>query len=113
VCRMSQVVLQRLPHEVGVDSPRPCTYAEAIDAQLHAERIPDAEGQRVLTEVPWPFLPARASVMLGGDQPAVVLEGSVAPYDEQHGCYLPHVERPTWGYARALTPPSTLHRLNS
>ena len=88
----------------------PCRapYATAIDAQLHAERFPDADGRRLLIEMPWALLPTGAFVMLGGDQPAVVLGGSVAPYDEHGGCYLPVVERPTTGFARALTPPSTL-----
>lgn len=88
----------------------PCRapYATVIDAQLHSERLPDAEGRRALTELPWAFLPAGAFVMLGGDQPAVVLDGSVAPYDEHGGSYLPVVERPRSGFARALTPPSTL-----
>lgn len=88
--------------------PGRAPYAAVIDAQLHAERLPNAEGQRVLIEVPWAFLPAGAFVMLGDDQPAVVLNGSMAPYDEQRGRYLPVVGRPTSGFARALTPPSTL-----
>jgi len=88
--------------------PYRAPYATAIDAQLHAERLPDSSGRRALTDVPWAFLPAGAFVMLDSEQPAVVLGESLAPYDEHTGQYLPAVERPTSGYGRALTPPSTL-----
>jgi hypothetical protein len=88
----------------------PCRapYATAIDEQLHAERLPDASGQRSLHELPWRFVPRGAFVMLDGTQPAVVLDSKVAPYDEPSGAYSTLLDRPRAGYAHALTPPSTL-----
>lgn len=87
--------------------PGRAPYAAEIDADLHVQRLTDAEGRRALIEIPWSFVPAGAFVMLD-DRAAVVLDSSVAPYDADRGCYLPAVERPTSGFARALTPPSTL-----
>lgn len=82
--------------------------ATNIDAQLHTERLPDSAGRRTLTEIRWPFVPAGAFVTLEDEQPAVALNEVLVPYDEHTGRYLPAVERPTSGYAQALTPPSTL-----
>jgi hypothetical protein len=83
-------------------------YASHIDADLHSQRLPDAQGRRPLLDIPWPFVPTGAFVVLASDRAAVVLDDLIAPYDEVLGRYLPALERPTSGCAQALTPPSTL-----
>jgi hypothetical protein len=88
--------------------PYRAPYATAIDEQLHAERLPEATGQRPLHELPWAFVPTGAIVMLEGMQPAVVLDSTVAPYDQPNGAYAKPLVRPRSGFAYALTPPSTL-----
>ena len=83
-------------------------YATQIVADLHRQRLPDAQGRRPLLEIPWPFVPAGAFVVLASDRTAVVLDAFIAAYDDILGRYLPALERPNSGYAQALTPPSTL-----
>jgi hypothetical protein len=47
-------------------------YAREMDSRLHAERVRDRHGRRVLTAMPWAVLPDGVFVLAGQD-PAVVV----------------------------------------
>jgi hypothetical protein len=84
--------------------------ADAIDAQLHAERVAAGTGERVLHRVHYGELPDGAFVLADGRPHLVLgrelLTWSPAGYAERH-------RRPANREATAITPPSLLAILSS
>jgi hypothetical protein len=77
--------------------------ADAMDRQLHAERL-DRKTQARHRE-PWRDLPIGAFVVLDGT-PALVLEDQLVPWSS--GGYGAPFDRPARGDATVLTPPSSI-----
>lgn len=84
------------------------TGADAIDAQLHAERLLTPGGERRLHEIPYPQLPDGAFVLHEG-RPSIVLGASLLEWSP--GGYLEQRRRPKRGNAAVLTPPSLVELL--
>jgi hypothetical protein len=82
--------------------------ADAIDAQLHSERL-DGRKRR-LHEMPYAGLPDGAFV-LDHDRPCVVAGPRLLAWSP--GGYLAHRPRPTRGQAVVITPPSLVAVLQS
>jgi hypothetical protein len=80
--------------------------ADAMDRQLHAERL-DRKTQARHRE-PWRDLPIGAFVVLDGT-PALVLDDRLIPWSS--GGYGAPFDRPARGDATMLTPPSTISLL--
>jgi hypothetical protein len=77
--------------------------ADAIDAQLHAERLDASSGKRRLHDVRYPELPDGAFVLHDG-RPCLLLGNRVLPWSP--GGYVASVRRPRKGRAAVITPPS-------
>ena len=86
------------------------TGADAIDAQLHTERIGRESGERRLHEAPVDTLPDGVFV-LQGDGPHLVLGPDLLAWSP--GGYLGHGKRPAGGLASVITPPSLVALLAS
>ena len=85
------------------------TGADAIDAQLHAERL-DGRRKRV-HRLPWRRLPAGTFVDEGGVA-HVVLDDALCAWTP-HAGYGARVVRPRRGTASVLTPPASLAVLSA
>lgn len=83
--------------------------ADAIDAQLHAERLTDPGGQR-LHRAPFDTLPDGAFVLHGGE-PRLVLGRELLRWTP--GGYAGRTPRAAEGEAVLITPPSLVHVLRS
>jgi hypothetical protein len=79
--------------------------ADAIDAQLHGERVLSGTGERRLHEVPFAELPDGAFVLHDGE-PHLVLGPGLLTWST--GGYVACTRRPTGGRATVITPPSLL-----
>jgi hypothetical protein len=79
--------------------------ADAIDAQLHRERIDGTSGARILHDAAVAELPDGAMVLYDGE-PALVLGAWL--YRWSPGGYGARTRRPTRTRARVITPPSLL-----
>jgi hypothetical protein len=77
--------------------------ADAIDAQLHAERFDPASRKRRLRDAGYAELPDGAFVLHGG-VPCLVLGARLMPWSP--GGYVEERRRPRRGQAILLTPPS-------
>jgi hypothetical protein len=82
--------------------------ADAIDRQLHSERLVAHTGQRRLHELPYAQLPDGAFVLHHG-VPCLVMAQRLMPWSP--GGYHPRLRRPTRGLATLITPPSLLAML--
>ncbi len=82
--------------------------ADAIDRQLHSERLDGRE--RRLHRAPYPSLPDCAFV-LDAEQPCLVLGSRLLAWSP--GGYVPHCRRPVRGHAVVITPPSLVAVLQS
>lgn len=96
LCR--RVAYERYRDALGIGG------ADAIDAQLHAERL-DGRIKRA-HPIAWRDLPVGAFVDLDG-APHLVLSDRLRPWSPQTG-YARACERPSSGDARVLTPPASL-----
>lgn len=83
--------------------------ADAIDAQLHDERV-DGRRKR-MHAIPWEQLPEGAYVDLDG-VPHVVRRDRLVLWSPQSG-YGATRKRPRTGLARALTPPTSLRAMRA
>ncbi len=79
--------------------------ADAIDAQLHGERVLPGSGERRLREAPFAELPDGAFVLFDG---APHLVYGVGLLSWTAGGYVACSRRPTGGRATVITPPSLL-----
>ena len=79
--------------------------ADAIDAQLHDERVIAGTGERVLHDAPVDGLPDGAMILYEA-QPALVLEHELLRWTP--GGYRERARRPARGRASVITPPSLL-----
>jgi hypothetical protein len=77
--------------------------ADAIDRQLHGERLVAHTGQRRFHELPYAQLPDGAFVVHDG-VPCLVIAQRLMPWSP--GGYRPQLRRPTHGLATLITPPS-------
>jgi hypothetical protein len=84
--------------------------ADAIDAQLHTERISPETGKRRLHEARLEELPDGAFV-LHADAPHLVLGAELLAWSA--GGYISRRERPASGQATVITPPSLVALLRS
>jgi hypothetical protein len=84
--------------------------ADAIDAQLHAERIAHVTGERRLHQVPFDELPDGAFVLHEG-KPCLVLGPRLLTWSP--GGYIASGRRPANGRATVITPPSLVALLRS
>ena len=82
--------------------------ADAIDAQLHAERVDPARGSQLRYEAPLAELPDGAFVVHQG-QPSLVLGSELLRWTP--GGYTERTRRPARGPATLLTPPSLVETL--
>jgi hypothetical protein len=79
--------------------------ADAIDAQLHGERVRPGSGERRLHEAPFSELPDGAFVLHDG-QPHLVYRMGLLSWTT--GGYVACSRRPAGGSAMVITPPSLL-----
>jgi hypothetical protein len=79
--------------------------ADAIDAQLHSERILLGSGERIVHDAPLDQLPDGAMILHDG-APALVLGPSLFRWSP--GGYRERRRRPARGRAMVITPPSLL-----
>jgi hypothetical protein len=79
--------------------------ADAIDSQLHSERLVAPTGERRLHELPYPQLPDGAFVVHDGI-PCLVIARRLLPWSP--GGYRSQLRRPSRGLATLITPPSLL-----
>jgi hypothetical protein len=86
------------------------TGADAIDAQLHAERIDPWTGERRCHDAPFEDLPDGAFVLHEG-KPRLVLGPRLLTWSPAG--YLAHFRRPANERARVVTPPSLVALLRS
>ncbi|HET6866183.1 MAG TPA: hypothetical protein VFH80_09675 [Solirubrobacteraceae bacterium] len=84
--------------------------ADAIDAQLHGERIAAGTRERLLHESPYSKLPDGAFVLEAG-RPQLVLARQLLAWSP--GGYLDRHRRPSNGRATVITPPSLMAILRS
>lgn len=84
--------------------------ADAIDAQLHRERLDDRTGGRRLHPMSFRDLPVGTFVLHVG-QPWLVLPSRLARWSP--GGYLEARSRPEGGQASVITPPSLVALLNA
>jgi hypothetical protein len=84
--------------------------ADAIDAQLHAERVKTAKGGRRLHELPFDELPDGAFVLDNGG-PCLVLGERLLTWSPAG--YVGRTARPTHGRATVITPPSLIALLHT
>jgi hypothetical protein len=84
--------------------------ADAIDAQLHAERINQGDGKRRLSEASFEQLPDAAFVLYE-DAPHMVVGSALLAWSP--GGYLERRRRPAGGTATVITPPSLVALLRS
>ncbi|OAI40036.1 hypothetical protein AYO39_02125 [Actinobacteria bacterium SCGC AG-212-D09] len=84
--------------------------ADAIDAQLHAERIVQGDGRRRLYEARFHELPDGAFVVYEG-VPHLVVGSALRAWSP--GGYLERRNRPAGGSATVITPPSLVDLLRS
>jgi hypothetical protein len=99
--RLVEIWLALHPGQVGAD---------AIDAQLHVERIDAATGERRLHHALFDDLPDGAFV-LADDAPAVVVGASLRPWAPAG--YGRRASRPRGGHALVITPPSLVAALQA
>lgn len=84
--------------------------ADAIDEQLHGERIDPGTRQRRLHRIPYRELPD-ATFVLDGGQPRLVLGDELLNWSP--GGYSGRTRRPASGRAETITPPSLLELLRT
>jgi hypothetical protein len=84
--------------------------ADAIDAQLHAERIVPGDGDRRLSDARFKQLPDGAFVLYEG-APHLVVGSALRAWSP--GGYRESRQRPAGGIATVITPPSMLALLRS
>jgi hypothetical protein len=100
--RFSAIWQELRPGQIGAD---------AMDEQLHAERVdPETRGQR-RHEVPFAGLPDGAFVLLD-ERPWLVLDGELLEWTPA-GYVAARRTRPSTGTAVALTPPSLIEVLRA
>jgi hypothetical protein len=85
--------------------------AEAIDRQLHGERITRGTHRRRIHSAPWSELATGAFVLTADGTPAIVLDDSLATWTCNG--YDKRLRRPARGTAAILTPPSSLAALRA
>jgi hypothetical protein len=84
--------------------------ADAIDAQLHAERLAPGNRERLLHEAPYGDLPDGTFVLEAGE-PHLILERQILSWSP--GGYHDARRRPRNGRATVITPPSLVAILRS
>jgi hypothetical protein len=84
--------------------------ADAIDAQLHGERVLPGSGERRLHEAPFSELPDGAFVLHGGE-PHLVFGVGLLSWSA--GGYVACSRRPARGSAAVITPPSLVEVLRT
>lgn len=84
--------------------------ADAIDEQLHGERLAAGKPERLLREAPYSELPDGTFVLVAG-APQLVLAGHLLTWSP--GGYRDRHRRPTDGTATVITPPSLIAILSS
>jgi hypothetical protein len=84
--------------------------ADAIDTQLHSERLADSTGERRFHEAPFDGLPDGAFVLYHG-RPSLVLGSWLLAWSP--GGYLERRRRPGDALATMITPPSLVALLRS
>ncbi len=84
--------------------------ADAIDAQLHSERLDGPSRKRRLHGAGYAGLPDGVFIMDDG-RPCLVAGSRLLAWSP--GGYLPHRRRPTRGRAQVITPPSLVAVLDS
>jgi len=100
--RFSDLWLALHPGQIGAD---------AIDAQLHAERLAPGNRERRLHERRYSDLPDGAFVLVRGAGPHLVLASQLLSWSP--GGYGNARPRPTRGRATVITPPSLVEILRS
>ncbi|HEX3832042.1 MAG TPA: hypothetical protein VHW04_08735 [Solirubrobacteraceae bacterium] len=104
LCRRDGYNAYRAAWAEGLGEPPPS--AEALDRQLHAERLVRGTRRRRIHSVAWQELPAGAFVLTGEGAPAIVLDECLVTWT--HLGYGQRLPRPVRGSAPTLTPPASL-----
>jgi hypothetical protein len=109
LCRRDSYNAYRAAWAEGFGEPPPS--AQALDRQLHAERLVRGTRRRRIHSVAWPDLPTGAFVLTGDGTPAIVLGEYLVTWT--HEGYDQRLPRPVRGSASTLTPPASLAALRA
>lgn len=109
LCRRDSYNAYRAAWADGLGEPP--SSAQALDRQLHAERIMRGTHRRRIHSAAWHELPTGAFVLTADGAPAIVLDDSLITWTH-HG-YDARLPRPVRGSAAAVTPPSSLAALRA
>jgi hypothetical protein len=109
LCRRDSYNTYRAAWADEVGGPPPS--AQALDQQLHAERIIRGTRRRRIHSVAWPELPTGAFVLTGEGAPAIALDECLVTWTHQG--YDQRLPRPARGSAPTLTPPASLAALRA
>jgi hypothetical protein len=109
LCRRDSYNAYRAAWADGLGEPPPS--AQALDRQLHAERIMRGPHRRRIHSAAWHELPTGAFVLTADGEPAIVLDDCLVTWT--HEGYDARVPRPVRGTAPTVTPSASLAALRA